>query len=57
MKKYLISFAIWYVILSLGVFIMFILFGLSGFILVRIIVSLILAYFKPFDKMPWKNIG
>lgn len=57
MKKYLISFAIWYLLISGAMFILFILFGLSGFFLIRVIASLVLAYFKPFDKMPWKNIG
>lgn len=57
MKKYLISFAIWYLLISAGMFVMFILFGLSGFFLIRMIASLILAYVKPFDKLPWKNIG
>jgi hypothetical protein len=56
MKKYLISFAIWYLLISGGIFILFILFGISGFFLIRIIASLILAYVKPFDKMPWRNI-
>lgn len=57
MKKYLINFAIWYLILSGGMFIMFILFGIGGLIPIRIILSLVLAYIKPFDKFPWKNIG
>jgi hypothetical protein len=57
MKKYLINVAIWYLLLSAGMFIAFILFNVSGFIPVRIILSLILAYIRPFDKFPWKNIG
>ena len=55
MKKLLINAAIWYVLLSIGMAIVWILFGLSGAIPARIIISLILAYVKPFDKMPWKN--
>jgi len=38
-------------------FIMFILFVIGGLIPIRIIISLVLAYIKPFDKLPWKNIG
>jgi hypothetical protein len=55
MKKFLINAAIWYVLLSIGMAIVWILTGLSGFIPVRIIIALVLAYVKPFDKMPWKN--
>ena len=55
MKKYLINALIWYVLLSIGLAIVWILTGISGFISVRIIIALILAYFKPFDKMPWKQ--
>jgi hypothetical protein len=55
MKKFLINAAIWYVLLSIGMAIVWILTGLSGFIPVRIIIALVLAYVKPFDKMPWKQ--
>jgi hypothetical protein len=57
MKKYLINIAIWYIILSLGMFIAFILFNVTGHLGIRLIIAMVLAYFKPFDKMPWKNIG
>jgi hypothetical protein len=57
MKKYLINTAIWYIILSLGMFIAFILFNVTGHLGIRLIIAMVLAYFKPFDKMPWKNIG
>ena len=56
MKKYLINALIWYVLLSIGMAIVWILIGISGFILARIIIALVLAYIKPFDRMPWKNI-
>lgn len=55
MKKYLINALIWYVLLSIGMAIVWILIGISGFILARIIIALVLAYIKPFDRMPWKN--
>ena len=57
MKKFLINTAIWYVILSLGMFVMFILFGVSGHLGVRLLLAMVFAFIKPFDKMPWKNIG
>ena len=55
MKKYLINAAIWYVLLSAGMAIVWILTGITGFIPVRIIIALVLAYVKPFDGMPWKQ--
>ncbi len=55
MKKYLINAAIWYVLLSAGMAVVWILTGISGFILIRLIVALVLAYVKPFDKMPWRQ--
>lgn len=57
MKKYLINIAIWYIILSLGMFIAFILFNVTGHLGIRLIIAMVLAYIRPFDKMPWKNIG
>lgn len=56
MKKFLINTAIWYVLLSLGMFVMFILFNVTGHLGIRLILALIFAYLKPFYGMPWKNI-
>lgn len=55
MKKYLINTLIWYVLLSIGMAIVWILTGITGFILIRLLVALVLAYVKPFDKLPWKQ--
>ena len=55
MKKYLISVVIWYVLLSIAIAIIWILTGMSGSVIIRLIVALVLAYFKPIDKMPWKQ--
>lgn len=55
MKKYLINAVIWYVLLSIVMAIIWILTGISGSIIIRLIVALVLAYFKPIDKMPWKQ--
>ena len=55
MKNYLINAAIWYVILSLGMFVMFILFNLTGHLGIRLILALIFAYIKPLYGMPWRN--
>jgi hypothetical protein len=55
MKKYLINTAIWYVLLSIGMAIVWVLTGISGFILLRLIIALILGYAKPFNNLPWKQ--
>lgn len=55
MKNYLINAAIWYVILSLGMFVMFILFNVTGHLGIRLILALICAYIKPLYGMPWRN--
>jgi hypothetical protein len=47
MKTFFINAAIYYVLISLLVSLIWILTGLGGFIPMRIIVSLGLAYFKP----------
>jgi hypothetical protein len=55
MKKYLINAAIWYLLLSVGMAIVWVLTGLTGFIPMRIITALIMGYVKPFDSFPWKQ--
>ncbi len=57
MKKYLINSFVWYLILSGAIFIIWLLTGITGFILIRLIVALVLGYFKPFEtiKLPFKN--
>lgn len=47
MKTFLINAVIYYVLLSLVVTLLWILTGIGGFIPMRIVMSLILAYFKP----------
>ncbi len=47
MKKFLINTAIWYVLLSIGMFIMFILFDVHGHIGIRLILSMVFALINP----------
>jgi hypothetical protein len=47
MKKYLINALIYYVLLSLVVAFIWVLTGLTGFIPLRIVLALGLAYYKP----------
>lgn len=55
MKNLLINTAIWYVLLSLGMFVMFILFNVTGHLGIRLILALVFAFIKPIYGMPWKN--
>ena len=57
MKKYLISSFVWYLILSGAMFVIWLLTGITGFILIRLIVALVLGYLKPIEniKLPFKN--
>jgi hypothetical protein len=57
MKKYLINSFVWYLILSGAMFVIWLLTGITGFILIRLIVALVLGYLKPFEniKLPFKN--
>lgn len=57
MKKYLINSFVWYLILSGAMFVIWLLTGITGFILIRLIVALVLGYFKPIEnlKLPFKN--
>jgi len=48
MKKYFIDALIWYVLLSFFMAIIWMLTGITGFIPFRIILALVLAYFKSF---------
>jgi uncharacterized membrane protein YfcA len=50
MKTFLINSAIYYVILSLVVGFVSLLTGIGGFIPMRIIMSLVLAYFRPLKE-------
>jgi hypothetical protein len=47
MKKYLIDSFIWYLILSGISFLIWLFTGISGFILIRLILALYLGYSKP----------
>ncbi len=47
MKKFLINTAFWYVLLSIGMFIMFILFDVHGHIGIRLILSMVFALINP----------
>lgn len=47
MKTFLINAVIYYVLLSLVITLLWILTGIAGFIPMRIVMALILAYFKP----------
>ena len=55
MKKYLINSLLWYLILSGAMFVIFILTGITGFIMIRLITALVLGYLKPFNniKLPF----
>lgn len=55
MKKYFIDALIWYILLSVGVAIIWMLTGLSGFIPLRILMALILSYVKPLPKIKWPS--
>lgn len=57
MKKYLINSFVWYLILSGAMFVIWFLTGITGFILIRLIVALVLGYLKPIEniKLPFKN--
>ena len=47
MKKFLINTALWYVLLSIAMFIMFILFDVHGHIGIRLILSMVFALINP----------
>jgi hypothetical protein len=51
MKKFLINTALWYVVLSLGMFIIFILFGIHGHLGIRLLIAIVFALIKPLDKI------
>lgn len=51
MKKFLFNTAIWYILLSLGMFIIFILFGIHGSLGIRLVISMVFALIKPLDKI------
>ena len=51
MKKYLINSFVWYLILSGAMFVIWLLTGITGLILIRVIVALILGYFKPIQNL------
>lgn len=53
MKKYFIDAFLWYVMLSFIMAVFWMLTGLTGYIPVRILLALILAYFKPLKKIEW----
>lgn len=50
MKKYLLTALLYYVILSICVGFVTLLTGVSGVIWLRIIIALVLAYFKPLSS-------
>lgn len=47
LKYFLINFASYYVIVSLGIWVLSVLFGITGLYLLRVIVALGFAYAKP----------
>lgn len=47
MKKYIINFMIYFIILSVAIGVLTLLFGIPTFLLIKFIASLALAYFKP----------
>jgi hypothetical protein len=47
MKRFLINTALWYILLSIGMFIAFILFDMHGHLLIRLLISMALAIIKP----------
>jgi hypothetical protein len=51
MKRFIINTALWYVVLSLGMFIVFILFGIYGHLGIRLLIAIVFALIKPFDKI------
>ncbi len=51
MKRFIINTALWYVVLSLGMFIVFILLGVHGHLGIRLGIAMVLALLKPFDKI------
>jgi hypothetical protein len=51
MKKYLINSFVWYLILSGGMFVIWLLTGITGFILIRLIAALVLGYFRPIQNL------
>jgi len=51
MKRFIINTALWYVLLSFGMFIMFILFDVHGHMGIRLIMSMIFALIQPLDKI------
>jgi hypothetical protein len=50
MKRFLINTAIWYILLSIGMFILFILFDVHGHIGARIVIAMIFALIKPLGE-------
>lgn len=50
MKKFLINTALWYVLLSFGMFVLFMLFGLHGHMGARVIIAMVCALINPLDK-------
>jgi hypothetical protein len=51
MKKFLINTALWYVLLSFGMFVLFMLFGLQGHMGARVIIAMVCALINPLDKI------
>lgn len=50
MKKFIINTALWYVLLSFGMFMAFILFGINGHMGVRLLISMVFAVMYPMDS-------
>ena len=50
MKRFLINTAIWYVLLSIGMFILFILFDVHGHMGVRVVIAMVCSLINPLDK-------
>ena len=50
MKRFLINTAIWYILLSIGMFILFILFDFHGHIGARLVIAMVLALIKPLGE-------
>lgn len=50
MKRFLINTAIWYILLSIGMLILFILFDVHGHIGVRLVIAMIFALIKPLGE-------
>jgi len=51
MKRFAINTALWYVLLSFGMFLAFILFDWHGHMGVRLIISMVFAIIYPLDKI------